>query len=112
MLGELAQRLMGELRGEELLARHGGEEFVVWMPGSDPERASRLGERLREVVGSEPFVFEGDPIRVTLSMGIVHVREYDTSCQVPDLVALLRRAEWRLDRAKAQGRDRVIDGES
>ncbi|MBI3515939.1 MAG: PleD family two-component system response regulator, partial [Proteobacteria bacterium] len=71
VLVEFTRRLIRNLRSLDLVARIGGEEFVVVMPDTPPERARRIGERLRQKVEQEPFTVSGaKPIAVTISVGV------------------------------------------
>src|SRR6059058_4504327 len=57
-LRELAARIKGNIRKEELFARYGGEEFAAVLPETTREGAVRLSERLRSVVAAQPFRYE------------------------------------------------------
>ncbi|HBK55336.1 MAG TPA: hypothetical protein DDZ76_03485 [Xanthomonadales bacterium] len=100
----VSQRMQGALREQQaLLARFGGEEFVVALPGVDGERARELAEQLRDHVAAEPIVVRGHALRITVSIGM--------HCAGPDLPEpgdrLIERADQALYRAKAGGRNRV-----
>src|SRR5947209_16117882 len=69
-LRELAARIKGNVRKEELFARYGGEEFAVVLPETTREGAVNLSERLRAVVAADPFSYEGNSFRVTTSLGV------------------------------------------
>ncbi len=100
-LAELTARLHGRLRATDLLARWGGEEFVVLMPHTDIEAAALLAEDLRTVSGTEPFAHGA---RLTISVGVAEARDDD------DLDRWLRRADAALYEAKESGRDAVRMG--
>src|SRR3989440_7832150 len=57
-LRELAARIKGNIRKEELFARYGGEEFAVVLPETNAEGGVALGERLRNGVETTPFRYE------------------------------------------------------
>jgi diguanylate cyclase (GGDEF)-like protein len=63
----------------------------------------RLGERLREVIGSQPFVTPAGPLAVTVSVGVAPASGPD---EAPE--ALFSRADAALYAAKRGGRDRVV----
>ncbi|QNP40469.1 sensor domain-containing diguanylate cyclase [Lysobacter solisilvae (ex Woo and Kim 2020)] len=86
-----------------LLARFGGEEFVVALPGTDLEGATHVAEELRARLRAEPFRCEGATIQVTASFGVHSV---DTRSKAGAETAL-QRADEALYRAKADGRDCV-----
>jgi diguanylate cyclase (GGDEF)-like protein len=96
VLAELAERLAAGCRSEDLVARIGGEEFAVIMPGVDGPTAWDVAERLRFSVSSRPF---GDIGKVTVSAGICTVR------QATSVEELKRFAGGALYWAKSKGRD-------
>ncbi len=104
VLIEFTRRLLRNLRSHDLVARIGGEEFVVVMPDTTPERARRIGERLRQKVEQESFTAAGcDPIAVTISVGITTTRDTDKVG-----VDLIKRADEAMYQAKNSGRNRVV----
>ncbi len=108
VLVELSARIGRYVRGIDLAARLGGEEFVVVLPETDEEFAAHVAERLRRNIADEPFSIAVDPSKldVTCSIGVAQSVEGDT----PD--DLLKRADDALYAAKRQGRDRVITASS
>ncbi|MFC5578353.1 7TM diverse intracellular signaling domain-containing protein [Lysobacter niabensis] len=86
-----------------LLARFGGEEFVVALPGTDLESAAGVAEELRTRLRAEPFRCQGQTIAVTASFGVHAV---DTHIR-GGVEAALQVADDALYRAKADGRDCV-----
>lgn len=101
VLVEVARRLLSELRGEDLLGRWGGEEFIVLAPHTDVTAAAMLGERLRSAVGGAPVKSGRHDLDVTISVGAA------AGADDADLVA---QADRLLYAAKAAGRDRVEAG--
>ncbi len=95
-VAEVADRLV---RDGDLLARLGGEEFVVVTPDTDHRRATQLAERLREALPVELSVTVG--AAVTASFGVTELRAGE------DPASVLRRVDTLMYRAKADGRDRV-----
>ena len=94
------------LRDEDVIARYGGDEIVLLLPGTDCEGARRVAERLREAV--ETLGLEaGTGERVTLSIGVAC---HDPSEGPVDPEALMARADEALYRAKAAGKNRVVVG--
>ncbi|MCC6748601.1 MAG: GGDEF domain-containing protein [Deltaproteobacteria bacterium] len=103
VLRELARRLRSRIRREELLARYGGEEFVVVLPEAGHAGAMRFAEQLRELVGSQPFEFEGEVIPLTVSVGVATLEG-----EPMEVSPFIKMADENLYRAKRAGRNRVV----
>jgi diguanylate cyclase (GGDEF)-like protein len=104
--GDNALRLFSEvlrdcLRPQDLIGRHGGEEFVVLLKGCKGEHARDALERLRQRLRDHQE-HEGGP-RFTASFGVAVYPEEGAA-----LASLLRKADRALYEAKRQGRDRVV----
>ncbi len=102
-LRELAQRVKGGIRKEELFARYGGEEFVVVLPETPREGAVPIAERIRGLVEAQPFVYEERDYKLTISIGVATTEGGEGLTPTE----LLRRADERLYQAKREGRNRV-----
>lgn len=104
VLVEVARRLRQNLREIDLLARIGGEEFVVAMPGTTAAQAAIAAERLRLEVGGRPVrsMSRGETIPVTLSIGVAIG---DQLCG--DVHHLMETADRALYASKAEGRNQV-----
>jgi len=102
VLRELAAAVRPLVRAEQLLARIGGEELAVLLPGVTLENAVRFAEKIRAIVEARRIAFEGAPIAVTVSIGVAALEEADAG---PDV--LVARADARLYDAKRTGRNRV-----
>lgn len=111
VLIEVARRLTENLRMTDLLARIGGEEFLVALPQTTLAEAQRVAERLRSVVGDRPIRLpSGGSLRVTVSIGVSVCRpEEAQSLPVADLVD---RADRALLSSKTSGRNLVTIGQS
>jgi len=101
----VARRLRTELRTGDLLARIGGEEFLVALPDSDRAAALECAERLRAAVADHMFLVGGEtpPLAITLSVGLALAR----SGTAETAQSLIDRADTALYSAKAMGRDQV-----
>ncbi|WP_073526424.1 diguanylate cyclase [Pseudomonas fluorescens] len=97
----IANVLRKRLRPTDFIARFGGEEFVLLMPDSALADALAVGEVLREAIAACPFHFKGEPVTITVSMGVAQFQAGERS----DLA--LKRADEALYRAKAAGRNQV-----
>jgi diguanylate cyclase (GGDEF)-like protein len=100
VLVALAQMLREKTRASDLLARIGGEEFLVALPDTVPERASEVCERLRLAVQNYAWDQLADGLAVTLSVGVAHAPPYTSQL-------LFERADAAMYRAKQEGRNRV-----
>ncbi|QIR14998.1 sensor domain-containing diguanylate cyclase [Shewanella aestuarii] len=96
----LAQRLKDMLRENDILARIGGEEFVLILTNIDPISSYKLAERLREKVSDSPI----NGISVTVSIGLAVCEDEN----LKDFDKLLQRADKALYEAKKSGRNRVF----
>ncbi|GAB4217211.1 MAG: hypothetical protein Fur007_18850 [Rhodoferax sp.] len=111
-LVHLASRLNAAMRDQDVLARFGGEEFVMAMPIPSRERALEIAQRLRTSIASQPVALEsGAPLHLTISVGlalIVGLPRRLSEAQADALVAkALHQADAALYRAKSEGRDCV-----
>lgn len=103
VLKEFAHRLQENLRGVDLIARLGGEEFLVVMPDTGPREVEFAAERLRKAIEKHNFVAQSDlPIPLTVSIGVAFGGPTDKN---PDL--LIQQADKALYESKASGRNRV-----
>ena len=102
VLKELARIVQGRIRRDEVFARYGGEEFAIVLPETNLEGAKMLAEGLREKVESSRFVFQGEQIRVTISIGVSMLVDTDRTS-----VDLIKSADAKLYEAKRGGRNRV-----
>ena len=98
VLVELCQRLTGNLRTSDVLARWGGEEFVIVMRHCTLADAIPLADKIRHLIADTPF---DDVGTVTVSIGAAELHPDD------DLPSWLDRADKAMYQAKATGRNRV-----
>lgn len=102
VLRELARIVQERTRRDEIFARYGGEEFTIVLPETGLEGATALAESIRERVASHEFVFQGENIPLTISLGCAKLGAGDRAA--PDLI---QRADEKLYEAKRLGRNRV-----
>jgi len=105
VLTEVARRLTASVRGYDSVGRYGGEEFLIIVPGCDPQGLIISAERLRAVIAESPIQSSSGPIPVTLSVGLVSVGA--GNLKPVEHIALVQAADSALYRAKAKGRNRV-----
>ncbi len=104
VLRQLGDLLRGEVRSVDLAARYGGEEFVIVLPETDADGAQAFAERLRKRVLQTNFAETGDPLNLTVSIGVASTGQ-DGAVPTPD--SLIAMADKALYRAKNEGRNRV-----
>lgn len=97
-------QLVGEvMRESDVIARLGGEEFVVILPDSDERTAIDIAERIRQRLGDSDFFISGwqVPLRVSIGVGTL-------GPEISDLETLLRTTDHAMYEAKRGGRNRVV----
>ncbi len=102
VLREFAATLQRALRDTDVLARWGGEEFLLLINDTSPELANIGLERARDMLASAPLLAHMPDLRVTFSAGLTG---YD---DVEELSTCIERADQALYRAKAEGRNRTV----
>jgi diguanylate cyclase (GGDEF)-like protein len=103
VLVELAMLVNHTLRNEDIFARYGGEEFAIVSRGTDVVEGTALAERLRRAVEEHEFVYDGNPIPVTISVGVARAPRAGVHA-AGELVAV---ADETMYEAKRSGRNRV-----
>lgn len=104
VLAELAARMRAQLRGEDLIGRWGGEEFLIACAAADAAEVQEIATRLVAAVHARPIRVDGTALAVTISIGVAHAARAGASASVD---AALRGADAALYRAKRGGRDRA-----
>lgn len=133
VLVEVARRLRDGLRAVDFVARTGGEEFLIVLPGSDRTAARSTAERLRALIRDRPIALGGPgerkSVQVTVSIGLVVCdgagprpepqgapdhpeRPEGLAASDIAIAAVLRDADRALYAAKARGRDRIRESRS
>jgi two-component system cell cycle response regulator len=105
VLVETANRMRRFIRDNDILARFGGEEFVIVMPETDRQAAQRIAERLRIAIETTPYIVQRGTrqIKITASFGVATL---DGRLETADDLA--RRADKALYEAKRTGRNKVV----
>lgn len=102
VLQGIAHRAGRLLRHGDVLARFGGEEFVVLLPGAAAELAAEIGERIRLAFDQQPIRTTVGDVTVSVSVGVAAGRQ-----PLADYDTMLREADVAVYLAKAGGRNRV-----
>jgi diguanylate cyclase (GGDEF)-like protein len=101
VLRGVSQMLLEQSRGEDVVCRYGGEEFVVLMPGVAGEQALSAAERMRKSIAALTFKRGDLELSVTVSVGLADTVDSPGA-------SLVSRADEALYHAKRNGRDRVV----
>jgi len=104
ILKSVSDSIQTSIRKMDVMARYGGEEFCCIMPETETVHAAVLAERIRGTIAEEEYVYEGHPIRVTVSIGVSGTVEGKVS--TPD--SLLKNADAGMYKAKKSGRNSVV----
>ncbi|MDZ4181873.1 MAG: GGDEF domain-containing protein, partial [Candidatus Cloacimonadaceae bacterium] len=105
VLKELSDIISGSFRKSDVVVRYGGEEFLVILFDTSLKLCKPMMEELRADVQNHLFMFRGQPITITISIGIA----YDDSNHAggTDIAGNIARADEALYQAKNSGRNRV-----
>jgi diguanylate cyclase (GGDEF)-like protein/PAS domain S-box-containing protein len=103
VLKEVGNLLLGNIRGEDILSRYGGDEFVIVLPEISKEAVSGRAEYLRDQTQQHHFKFKRKKIEgITLSIGVAIFPENGNN-----LETILQSADLALYQAKHNGRNKV-----
>jgi two-component system cell cycle response regulator len=107
ILSKFANILIENKRTEDLVARYGGDEFLV-LPRGDITREALMAycERIRRAVEGCRFSFEATPVAITVSIGF-HVQKMEGDDPEALVAEMIRRADQALYLAKERGRNRT-----
>jgi len=103
VLKSLASLLTQHTRSSDVACRFGGEEFLVLLPNMPLAAAFDKAEKLRHLFEAQTLVWEGMPVRTTLSIGVATFPEHGETQGV-----LVRSADQALYQAKSAGRNRTV----
>ena len=102
-LVHVAKLLIQAVRDQDTVARLGGEEFAIWLPGATLERGRQVAERIRQALAWSEWKWQGTKRQLKASFGVSACP--DTSATKEGLPA---QADAALYEAKRTGRDRVV----
>ena len=109
VLVEVARRLNAAVRETDMVVRWGGEEFMVYAPGTDAGSIAAVAGRILDAVGATPVDTGNCAIPVSVTAGVFPL---PPGVSVIDWQAAVRLADWALYQGKAQGRNqaRIVTG--
>lgn len=104
VLKQLASVIDNDVRGYDIFARVGGEEFAFLIKGLPIEKSLVLAQRVRKIIENHVFEYDGEHIRITISLGVAGF-DRGSALEKPD--DLLKAADDSLYEAKHTGRNKV-----
>jgi diguanylate cyclase (GGDEF)-like protein len=103
ILKSVSDSIQTSIRKMDVMARYGGEEFCCILPETETVHAAVLAERIRETIAEEEYVYEGHPIRVTVSIGVSGTVEGMSPRRLP-----AQERGCGMYKAKKSGRNSVV----
>ena len=105
LLVMVAQTAAAQIRSVDVLARYGGDEFVVLLPQTSTQKALPIAERIRTSIEAMRMETDKGPLGITLSIGMAEIRHAPVDENVENV---FQRADKALYTAKAEGRNRTV----
>jgi len=103
LLQHVARTIRSELRGSDVLARYGGDEFIALLPETDASGAREMGERIRRSIEMSRLDVHGTDVISTVSIGIASFPDDGGSLEM-----IMEKADKAMYYAKERGRNRVV----
>lgn len=101
VLQSVSKKLRASLRGDDIVARFGGEEFVMLLKNKGLKEGKMMAEKIRSIIADTEFTYKNQPLHVTISCGVAVFMQDDTP------TTLFERADKALYKAKRTGRNKV-----
>lgn len=102
VLQKLVQIVKSHLRKHDLIARLGGEEFVIFLEGTNPSTARAIAENIRITIASSEIDIGPQVINITATFGIAGFKASEV-----DFKEIIKRADIAMYKGKAEGRNNV-----
>jgi diguanylate cyclase (GGDEF)-like protein len=103
LLQHVVRHVREELRGSDVLARFGGDEFIALLPETEGDGGKEMGERIRRAIAGSTFDGRGSAIATTVSVGVASYPSDGGSLEV-----IMDKADKAMYRAKQEGRNKVV----
>jgi len=103
LLKLLVKSIKRQLRDTDIIARYGGDEFVVLLPETPAHGAFDVADRIRNSVANTPLEIDGKAVKITVSIGVA---TYPGDGRTLD--SLVANADEAMYKAKTGGRDQVV----
>ncbi len=104
VLKEMGNILRANKRAYDVVGRYGGEEFAMIFKQISKEDTLMISERIRRAVQEYRFSFEGQELRITISIGVTALQP----CERNTMESIFRKADEALYTAKQSGRNRLV----
>lgn len=101
VLSDLVLRMRANLRKSDIIARWGGDEFILLLPDSDLEKSVEISESIREAIENKAFI---KAIGVTCSFGVITMNDKST------FDTMIREADDLMYKSKRLGKNRIESG--
>ena len=101
VLQSIARKFKSSLDENDIVARFGGEEFVMLLNGKSIQDGEQLAEKIRSIISTTEFTYKQQPLQVTISCGVAAFVDSDTP------TTIFERADKALYKAKRTGRNKV-----
>ena len=103
VITQISETIENSLRSEDVIARWGGEEFIILLPNTDSTQVAILAERLRLTIKNQKFVCSEADLKVTVTLGLTTINQHALS-----LDDLVEKAVQSLYIGKENGRDQYV----
>jgi diguanylate cyclase (GGDEF)-like protein len=105
LLVKVAQATNAQVRASDVVARYGGDEFIVMLPHATAQKALLIAERIRISIAAIPVEIDKEPFVITLSIGIAETR-YEPMDE--NVERIIQCADEAMYKAKQSGRNRTV----
>ncbi|MCW8891472.1 MAG: sensor domain-containing diguanylate cyclase [Sedimenticola sp.] len=108
VLRQISNIFLEEARAGDLVARLGGEEFVLALPNTAGEGLEQMASRIRQRIAASGFTVGDQKTELTVSIGITSLNGRDSSELLPLLERLYHEADCAMYQCKLDGRNRLL----